>query len=437
MRGEYDMLAAPSKELQEAYHKTFASITCDNLCAIPFCCKELGTLEEGMCPGVHEQPKNYVDHYMSAINQLIPHVHTLYSQVALHHILSTDIDLYAQFLLSIIKNKSTLILGNRDFKKEDLEMYFGPHVFIGGNSSNSFLERDRICSEFNEKLETLNTPLIVCILALGCGGRAMCHSFIETIQKQRKNVLIIDIGSSIDILMNLDTRAWITMTKPNVNRLKEIITSYHTNHTCHSQQGELTSLGLQYGTDKATYHGYTDFYEKLLCCEKNRECRIIEYGVATGASLRMLKSYFNYATIYSFDILLDGDPKLDNVYCSYANQDSCESLQNGLNDLEHNSIDFIIDDGGHKSSQQRNTLKVAWLYLKSKGLYIIEDIHTNVKHWYPNDHYVDESPSVLNDIVNLQYGLPNNLPINPKEVKQVIVWSQPSTTSMVVVLVKN
>lgn len=42
---------------------------------------------------------------------------------------------------------------------------------------------------------------------------------------------------------------------------------------------ELTEIGLKYGTDKALYHGFTDFYHEHLAPRKEAIHRVLEIGV--------------------------------------------------------------------------------------------------------------------------------------------------------------
>jgi len=164
---------------------------------------------------------------------------------------------------------------------------------------------------------------------------------------------------------------------------------------------------------------------------------MIEYGIAGGASLRMWRDFFSPTTrIVGFDINLDGDPHLPNLDCYYANQDSIPSLQRGISDSGITSVDVIVEDGGHLSTQQRNSLRVSWPLLVSGGIYILEDLHTNILHWYPKSAYHNESPTMFEDLYKASLGLPNSLPINTSEISQILFFMQPKTTSMTSVLYK-
>lgn len=447
MKGQNDLLATPSIEMMECYKLLMGYLKSTDMISINFFCKSLNTLEIGMKPGVHECPDHIALDFISRICSFIPNLNRLYSSVALHQTLVHNPELYVRFLKAIIANNSTIVIGNKDFEREKIKFYFGNNIYIGGNSNNSFNERERIWSEFSNILDSLNS-FTVCILALGCGGRAMSYKFIEDIKSKNKNVLIIDIGSSIDVLMGQrDTRAWVEMTNPNMTSIDTALLDNIPNLT-------LTQLGSKYKTDKATYHNFTLIYEQLFSLIRHNVKSFIEIGIAGGASIKMWRDYFKNAKIYCSDFNLECGSyvsNLPNVFFSRADQDSKESLKNSINkDISLNSVDIIIDDGGHFSTQQRNTLEVFWPYLKSGGFYIVEDIHTNIKHWYPtesgwnqfNEHkkYWDESPTLFESLSKIQLGLSlnsNELLIPVNEVKQVIVWTQPETTSAIVILIKK
>lgn len=65
----------------------------------------------------------------------------------------------------------------------------------------------------------------------------------------------------------------------------------------------LTEIGLEYGTDKAFWHRYTDFYEPFFARLKNRkDLTILEFGVLDGASIKMLDDYFHPRLVIGADI---------------------------------------------------------------------------------------------------------------------------------------
>lgn len=209
-----------------------------------------------------------------------------------------------------------------------------------------------------------------------------------------------------------------------------------------SQVKQLTQLGLKHNTDKAYYHNFTDFYDSIFSFDKASIKTVFEVGVLNGGSIKMWREYFKNSKIYCFDIdkrLEENVKGLNNVIFRQLDQGLKISISRAIYDIPLNSVDIIIDDGSHLISHQKNTLEVMWPYLKSGGFYVVEDIHTNVKHWYDSDYYCDQDPSLLETLSKIQLGVPINsteldLPVN--EIKNLILWSKPSTKSATFVLVK-
>jgi hypothetical protein len=222
MDGRGDMLAAPSAAIQQEYALSFKLLNETHMIGINYHCKENNTLEHGMRGGVHQCPIHIVNQNIQQLKQRLPCISKLYSPVALHHVLILRPDLYAKFLKTIQKNNATIIIGNREFSHNDLLFYFGQHHKINCNFRDSFNERVQIAEEFETIVRNCNSYVVI-ILATGCGGRAMCHRFIQLLNQYKLDAIIIDIGSSIDALMGKNTRAWIEYTPDRVPELKQIL----------------------------------------------------------------------------------------------------------------------------------------------------------------------------------------------------------------------
>lgn len=138
----------------------------------------------------------------------------------------------------------------------------------------------------------------------------------------------------------------------------------------------LDQIATKYGTDKASWqHNYTKVYQKYFEPIRNEPLRILEIGVFQGNSLKTWLEYFPNATLVAFDI----NPncwKSDNPRCTVLNGNQNDA--NFLNFLGkvYGPFDIIIDDGSHLMSSQQISMSVLWNFVKPKGLYIIEDLHT-------------------------------------------------------------
>lgn len=146
-----------------------------------------------------------------------------------------------------------------------------------------------------------------------------------------------------------------------------------------SDRLSLAEIGQQTGTDKFQKHRYDCWYEFHFGQLQNEKIRLLEIGVKRGASLRMWERFFPQATIYGIDI----HPK-----CSrYGTERSRIFIGDQANPIFLQSVaeeigkpfDIIIDDGGHSMQQQRTSLLTLFRYLKPRGYYVVEDIHTSYR----------------------------------------------------------
>lgn len=170
---------------------------------------------------------------------------------------------------------------------------------------------------------------------------------------------------------------------------------------------DLHTIAISHNTNK-TWHNYCRFYDRILGHMRDSCQKMLEIGIDQGASLRMWKDYFYNATVYGIDYnpetLLHNE---DRIVCAQADQSMPIQLSNIVR--EWGVFDFIIDDGSHIVSHQKNSIESLWKYLRSGGVYIIEDLHTNIPelfHTHPHLHpsimrrFIDKQQTVHNDIYN-------------------------------------
>ncbi len=136
---------------------------------------------------------------------------------------------------------------------------------------------------------------------------------------------------------------------------------------------ELTELCKKYKSNKLK-EGYMPIYEFYINKWKDKEINLMEIGVLRGASIKMWWDYFKKAKIYGIDTKPKIEFKKERVKIYTGDQADKEFLENVCKDKR---FDIIIDDGGHKMSQQTRSFKILWKYLKPDGIYVIEDLHTS------------------------------------------------------------
>ncbi len=152
----------------------------------------------------------------------------------------------------------------------------------------------------------------------------------------------------------------------------------------------LHALGLKHGTDKA-FHSYLHHYDRAFSHLRAQKIKLLEIGVFRGASVRMWRDYFPNAEIHVIDIKYIELPEFLDVKAHRADCDNEDALIRLSEEL--GGLDIIIDDGGHTMRQQQNTLKVFWEKLRSRGFYVIEDLHTSLAS-YP-EYNPESQPTTL------------------------------------------
>jgi hypothetical protein len=177
--------------------------------------------------------------------------------------------------------------------------------------------------------------------------------------------------------------------------------------------GELTNIGKKYNTDKSTYHGFTDFYEKYFHELKDLDNDILEIGIYNGSSLKMLKEYFSKSNIYGIDIYDKLSYNEDRIETFICDQIDIEKINNIF---YNKSFNVIIDDGGHTMSQQQISFKNLIHKLNKNGFYIIEDLHTSLNFGHYEVNKPEETTlSLLTSIKNGSRFFSNHISLDEYE----------------------
>lgn len=211
--------------------------------------------------------------------------------------------------------------------------------------------------------------------------------------------------------------------------------------------GKLTELGTKYHTDKAYYHKFTRMYERYLYDKRNKIQTMVEVGVLRGASIKMWDEYLPNAKILGLDI--NSEHFKEHQFSSRVNLEVCDaskkvSLEAVLKKHNMESIDLFIEDGSHRVSEQVSTLDAAWKYIKSGGIYVIEDMHTAVpaligRHAHiPHDGgYINVRPTTEERVLVAMYGIEgcfDHVPVN--EIDTISYISNVQTRSLTCILTK-
>jgi hypothetical protein len=161
----------------------------------------------------------------------------------------------------------------------------------------------------------------------------------------------------------------------------------------------LNELSNSYATDKnQTYtyaHGYTKTYEEYFTPLQHTAKNVLEIGVQSGESLRLWQDFFVNAKIYGIDI----DPNSqrfnsERQHIFIGHQRDVNFLNIVVESIKE-PLDIIIDDGSHLIEDYLISFETLFLKLKSKGLYVIEDIN-----------YDNRNPGTFRNFIN---GLTNGV----------------------------
>jgi hypothetical protein len=146
-----------------------------------------------------------------------------------------------------------------------------------------------------------------------------------------------------------------------------------------AEMSELRQLAEKHGTDKGLF---CHIYEKHLGHLRRQPITLLEIGIGGdedplqgGASLRMWKEYFEFATIHGIDLYDKSYCREDRIFTYQGSQDDRDFLSRVANQI--GDIDVIIDDGCHFSPQVIKSFNVLFPRLKVGGVYVVEDIATS------------------------------------------------------------
>lgn len=168
---------------------------------------------------------------------------------------------------------------------------------------------------------------------------------------------------------------------------------------------ELCDLGKHFNADKSPYnpnghrHPYTAVYSLLLGKYKATPVRFVEIGIAGGASVLVWAHFFQNTArrLFFFDRDLNfirhaNGFGLPDVTCMEMDVTVESSIQNGLRAIG-GDLDVILDDSSHNIPDQLKIIQQGLPFLKSGGMFIIEDIFKR----YNEEDYQKGLESILDE----------------------------------------
>src|SRR6516165_9079476 len=121
-------------------------------------------------------------------------------------------------------------------------------------------------------------------------------------------------------------------------------------------------------------------------------CRTAERSTIKTPSLSVWRDYFPRAQLFGFDIDDFSTVKIPNCLIVRGDSSSRQDLR-ALGEL--GPFDIVIEDASHASHHQQITLATLFPFMKSGGLFCIEDLH-----WQPQDLEPKGAPKTRDVIRN-------------------------------------
>lgn len=127
----------------------------------------------------------------------------------------------------------------------------------------------------------------------------------------------------------------------------------------------------------SNWHNYTEIYSYYFGNIKDKPLKFLEIGIYKGSGVKLWENYFKNAELHFIDITLDRAEYFSNrSHYHLADQADPAQLLKVI-DETGGEFDIIIDDGGHTMIQQITSFATLFPFLKSGGIYIVEDLHTS------------------------------------------------------------
>lgn len=149
----------------------------------------------------------------------------------------------------------------------------------------------------------------------------------------------------------------------------------------------LHDIGARHGTDKATKHGYCETYARYFEPMRESFGKVLEVGIASGASLRMWSEYFPRAIVVGIDhneefVKTDDRwPKIHAFKMDATQRETWMKLRS-----MYGLFDLIVDDGFHTTANIIQTFQLAFHLLRDGGWYVVEDLHASYLRDYNRDN---------------------------------------------------
>lgn len=182
----------------------------------------------------------------------------------------------------------------------------------------------------------------------------------------------------------------------------------------------LDQIGLKHGTDKSSAcHDYLHIYERYFKRFKMydavvSELKLLEIGIAGGASLRTWSDYFTdfngsqgriFGVDHNIESVKDYGPQITTFHGEATDRDFWPKVIQTAGVF----FDVIIDDASHHSSGIIDTFDNVWPLVRPGGLYCCEDLHCSYDAAYNRTKDYPRAVDFFRSLVDhvMEYGANN------------------------------
>lgn len=149
----------------------------------------------------------------------------------------------------------------------------------------------------------------------------------------------------------------------------------------------LHDIGVAHGTDQSTFHDYLTRLEPFFVGMRQCGIRLLEIGVAGGASLRTWAEYFPNSEIYGIDhtaeyVQVDCGPRVKIALADASRAKDWEFVEKTW----PGGFDIIIDDASHSVAATMAAFSFGWPSLRPGGIFVLEDLHAGYLPEYRRDN---------------------------------------------------
>jgi hypothetical protein len=186
--------------------------------------------------------------------------------------------------------------------------------------------------------------------------------------------------------INLDKK------KINLNNLNKIFNYFGTDKGSKVPNPYAKNINKDY-----LGHGFSKYYENHFKNLKDKKINVLEIGVWKGASTASFFYYLSKANFFAVDRNFKFNyysKRITFIYCDTSSERDLAKLKKYIQKNKISSFDIIIDDGSHILSNILKNFIFFFNFLKSGGIYVIEDYKHPNYFFYLNDlknhFYVDK-----------------------------------------------